>query len=439
MHEKGLPGTNTTAAPADRLGVFSWCLYDWANSAFSSVITTFIFATYFTEAVAESTTTGTAQWGRTLGLCGVVIAVLSPIFGAVGDRGGRRKPWLAAFTLLCVAGTSLMWFIAPSPEYAAWGLLLFATATLGFEFATVFYNAMLPDIVSENYLGRVSGWGWGLGYIGGLVCLVVALLVFVQAERPPFGLDRQTSEHIRATSPLVGAWLALFSLPLFLWTADRPSSGLALSAAVGEGLRTLVKTLRNVRRYKGIVRFLLAHMIYADGLVTLFAFAGIYAAGTFGMDFTEVIWLGIALNVTAGAGAAVFAWVDDRAGSKTTIAIALACLFGLGVVAVVVESKQMFWLAGMAVGIFVGPAQAASRSMMARLSPRELQAEMFGLFALSGKATTFLGPIVLGTVTEMFDSQRAGMASVLCFFLVGLLLLVPVKEPRACSSGVPRR
>lgn len=420
----------------DRLGVFSWCLYDWANSSFSSVVTTFIFATYFTEAVAESSTAGTALWGRTLGICGLVIAVLSPVFGAVGDRGGRRKPWLAVFTLLCAASTSLLWFIAPAPGFAPWALLLFAAATLGFEFAMVFYNAMLPDIVSEDYLGRVSGWGWGLGYAGGLFCLVIALLVFVQVEQPPFGLDRQTSEHIRATSPLVGVWYALFSLPLFLWTVDRPASGLTARAAVGEGLRTLLKTLRQVRRYSSIVRFLVAHMIYADGLVTLFAFAGIYAAGTFGMEFTEVIWLGIALNVTAGAGAALFAWVDDKAGSKTTIAIALACLFALGVVAVVVESKQMFWLAGMAVGVFVGPAQAASRSMMARLAPRELQAEMFGLFALSGKATTFLGPIVLGTVTEMFNSQRAGMASVLCFFLVGLLLLIPVKEPAHAAGPI---
>jgi UMF1 family MFS transporter len=331
-----------------------------------------------------------------------------------------------------------MWFIAPSPAYAFWGLLLFAAATLGFEFATVFYNAMLPDIASEAYLGRVSGWGWGLGYVGGLVCLIVALLLFVQAEQPPFGLDRQTSEHIRVTGPLVGVWYALFSLPLFLWTADRPSTGLSLRAAVGEGLRTLAKTLRHVRQYGSIVRFLIAHMIYADGLVTLFAFAGIYAAGTFGMDFTEVIWLGIALNVTAGIGSAIFAWVDDKAGSKTTIAISLACLFALGLAAVVVESKQMFWAAGMAVGVFVGPAQAASRSMMARLAPRELQAEMFGLYALSGKATTFLGPVVLGTVTEMFDSQRAGMASVLCFFLVGLMLLLPVKEPRSDGGAEAR-
>jgi UMF1 family MFS transporter len=270
----------------------------------------------------------------------------------------------------------------------------------------------------------------------GFYAYQASMLVFDQVEQPPFGLDRQTSEHIRATSPLVGVWYALFALPLFLWTADRPASGLTARAAVREGLRTLLKTLRQVRRYSSIVRFLVAHMIYADGLVTLFAFAGIYAAGTFGMEFTEVIWLGIALNVTAGAGAALFAWVDDKAGSKTTIAIALTCLFALGVAAVVVESKQMFWLAGMAVGVFVGPAQAASRSMMARLAPRELQAEMFGLFALSGKATTFLGPIVLGTVTEMFDSQRAGMASVLCFFLVGLLLLIPVKEPPHAADPI---
>jgi UMF1 family MFS transporter len=421
------------AARVDRLGVFSWCLYDWANSAFSSVVTTFIFATYFTEAVAESSTSGTAQWGRTLGFCGLLIAILSPIFGAVGDRGGRRKPWLAVFTVLCVAGTSLLWFIGPSPGNARWALVLFALATLGFEFATVFYNAMLPDIVSEDYLGRVSGWGWGLGYVGGLVCLVLALFVFVQAEQPPFGLQRQSSEHIRATNLLVGAWYALFSLPVFLWTTDRPSQGLTLRGAVEEGLRTLAGTLRHVRRYGSVVRFLVAHMIYTDGLVTLFAFGGIYAAGTFGMDFSEVIRFGIALNITAGIGAALFAWVDDKAGSKPTILIALVCLIGLGAVGVLAESKQTFWVFGMAVGVFVGPAQAASRSLMARLAPRELQGEMFGLFALSGKATTFLGPLVLGTVTETFHSQRAGMASVLCFFLVGLLLLLPVEEPRRAT------
>jgi MFS transporter, UMF1 family len=430
--ETGLP---RQAPPrADRLGVFSWCLYDWANSAFSSVITTFVFATYFTEAVAESSTIGTAQWGRTLGLCGLLIAILSPVFGAVGDRGGRRKPWLAVFTLLCIVGTSLLWFIGPSPSNARGALVLFSVATLGFEFATVFYNAMLPDLVSEDYLGRVSGWGWGLGYVGGLVCLVIALLVFVQAEPPPFGLDRQSSEHIRATSLLVGAWYALFSLPVFLWTADRPSKGLTLRAAVVEGLRTLLGTLGNVRRDGSVVRFLVAHMIYADGLVTLFAFGGIYAAGTFGMDFSEVIWFGIALNVTAGIGSALFAWVDDKAGSKPTIVIALACLIGLGAVGVLAESKQAFWVFGMAVGVFVGPAQAASRSLMARLAPKDLQAEMFGLFALSGKATTFLGPLVLGMVTETFQSQRAGMASILGFFLVGLLLLLPVKEPRLTTS-----
>jgi UMF1 family MFS transporter len=408
-------------------------LYGWANSAFSSVVTTFIFATYFTEAVAESSTAGTAQWGRTLGFCGLLIAILSPIFGAVGDRGGRRKPWLAVFTLLSVAGTSLLWFIAPSPSYALWGLVLFSAATLGFEFATVFYNAMLPDIVTEEYLGRVSGWGWGLGYVGGLLCLVLALFVFVQVDQPPFGLDRQSSEHIRATNLLVGVWYALFSLPLFLWTADRPSQGKTFRAAVREGLLTLASTLRHMRRYRNVAAFLVAHMIYADGLVTLFAFGGIYAAGTFGMDFSEVIRFGIALNVTAGIGAALFAWVDDKAGSKPTILIALACLVALGAVGVLAESKQTFWAFGLATGVFVGPAQAASRSLMARLAPRELQAEMFGLFALSGKATTFLGPLVLGSVTEAFQSQRAGMASVLCLFLVGLLVLLRVEEPRRAA------
>jgi UMF1 family MFS transporter len=360
----------------------------------------------------------------------LVIAILSPIFGAIGDRGGRRKPWLAVFTLLCVAATSLLWIVKPDPAFVPWALVMFALGTLGFEFATVFYNSMLPDIVREEYLGRVSGWGWGLGYVGGLVCLVIALLAFVQAEHPPFGLDAAQAEPIRATNLLVGAWYALFSLPVFIWTADRPSTGLPLNVAVRDGIGTLGNTLRHVRQYGTILRFLIAHAIYTDGLVTLFSFGGIYAAGTFGMELSEVIWFGIALNITAGAGSAGFAWVDDKVGSKPTILICLACLTVLGVVGVLARSKQTFWIFGLLVGVFVGPAQAASRSLMARLAPRELQAEMFGLFALSGKATTFLGPLVLGTATAMFNSQRAGMASVLAFFLVGLLLLLPVQEPR---------
>jgi UMF1 family MFS transporter len=311
-----------------------------------------------------------------------------------------------------------------------WALVFVTLSSIAFEFGMVFYNAMLPDLAGPDRVGRISGWGWGLGYAGGLVCLVIALFGFVQTETPLFGISTEDAVHVRAVVLLAAAWYALFSLPLFLFTPDRPSTGRSASRAVREGLATLRATIRDIRHYDAILRFLIARMLYADGLVTLFAVGGIYAAGTFGMDFGEVIQFGIALNVTAGLGALAFAWADDRVGAKPVIVISLIALIGLGAGALVVESKTAFWVIGMALGAFVGPAQSASRSMMARMAPESLRTEMFGLYALSGRATSFMGPIAFGFATAFFDSQRAGMATILVFLVAGLLLLIPVREPR---------
>jgi UMF1 family MFS transporter len=424
------PASDTTEPQqgAPRSALFSWCLYDWANSAFPTVIITFVFATYFTTAVAETSTVGTAQWGRTLSASAFFVALLSPILGAIADRGGRHKPWLLASTLLCIASTVMLWFARPAPEYASWALVFIFLSSAAFNLAMVFYNSMLPAITPPDRLGRMSGWGWAFGYAGGLACLIFALVAFIQAEPPWFGLDVGAAEHVRATTLLVAVWFGLFSVPLFLFTPDREATGVPASAAIRAGLKTLWQTLRNIRRYAGIGRFLLARMIYTDGLSTLFLFAGVYAAGTFAMSIADVIRLGIALNVTAGLGAALFAWVDDWIGSVRTIAIALAALITLSVTVLFIESTDLFWAFALALGVFVGPVQAASRSLMARLAPRELQAEMFGLYAFSGKATAFLGPLLVASVTALFDSQRAGMATIPGFLVIGLLILLPLRK-----------
>lgn len=300
----------------------------------------------------------------------------------------------------------------------------------------VFYNAMLPTLVPAARRGRVSGWGWGLGYVGGLACLLLALMGFAQAEAPWLDLDKERAEHLRATSVMVALWYAAFALPLFLFTPDRPATGLSLKAAARQGLRTLIETLRAARRHAAIVRFLLAHMLYTNGLTTLFAFGAIYAAGTFGMDFPEVVRFGIALNIAAGFGAFAFAWIDDWIGSKRTILLALAGLSLFGGVLVVVPSKPLLWVFGVALGIFVGPAQAAGRSLMARLAPSGRETEMFGLYALAGKATAFLGPLALAQVTEVFGNQRAGMATILVFLLSGMAILGGLRET---DDGTPLR
>lgn len=412
-----------------RLSILSWCLFDWANSSFSTVVVTFVFATYFTQAVAESPVAGTAQWGQASSVAAFVVALASPVLGAIADKSGRRKPWLATFTATCVVATCGLWFVTPSLDRVSLALGLFVVASIAFDFSIVFYDAMLPGLTPRERLGRVSGWGWGLGYAGGLSCLAISLLAFVQSGAPWLGLDTGNAEHVRATAFVVAAWFTVFSLPLFLFTPDRPTSGIGLGQAARAGIAMLGDSLRKIGRHRGLPRFLIAHMLYINGFTTLFAFGGVYAAGTFAMPLDEVIRFGIALNVAAGTGAFLFAWITDLIGAKRTIEIALLVLTLVGAALVLTGSKQVLWTLGMVLGLFLGPAQAASRSLMAALAPRDMETEMFGLYALSGKATAFLGPAALALATQYFDSQRAGMATILFFFVSGLVVLRPLVDP----------
>lgn len=407
--------------------IWSWALYDWANSAFTTLVVTFIYATYFTKAMAPNEVIGTTWWSRAIGLSAVLIALLSPIMGAAADRGGTRKRSLAVATGICVAGSIALAFIAPGmPNAALMALIVFVVANVAFEMSMVFYNAFLPTIASQERIGRVSGYGWGLGYVGGLLCMVVALVGFVQPEVPWFGLSTDNGFNVRATNLLVAGWYLVFSVPLFLNVPEKRTGAKALN--LREAFAELGRTFKAVGRYREVAKFLIARLIYNDGLVTVFAFGGIYAAGTFGMPLSEVIMFGIALNVFSGLGALVFGLVDDKIGGKPTILITLVALCVATLLAVWAPTKTWLWVAGILIGIFVGPNQSASRSLMGRFVPEKHQAEFFGFFAFSGKITSFMGPILLGTATAMFSSQRAGVATVLIFFVIGGLLLLKVNE-----------
>jgi UMF1 family MFS transporter len=423
--------------PVSKAALVSWALYDWANSAFAAIITTFVFAAYFTRQVAENETMGSAQWGNMLGIAGIIIAIGGPILGAVADQAGRRKPWIIIFTVLCVATTALLWLVKPAPTYVWLALLLVALGTLGAEFASIFYNAMLPGLSGPEYVGRWSGWGWSIGYAGSVICLVVALLVFIQKGSQWLGLNPASAEPVRATFPLVSIWYLLFALPLFLITPDTQGTGKSLPQAVRDGMQQLYTSIRHVRHYSHIVRFLIARIFYIEGLATLFAFGGVYAAGTFNMSEQDILLFGIALNVTAALGAAAFAWVDDWVGSKQAILLSLIGLIVFGAVVLIVKTSALFWTFGLLLGIFVGPAQAASRSFLARAAPEPLRNEMFGLFALSGKVTSFLGPLLVGWGTYLSGSQRVGMSVIIIFFILGFLLMLTVpatkKQEKALS------
>ena len=421
-------------------GMVAWFLYDWANSAFATVVTTFVFSVYFAQDIygdAGATNCaeqpdGSALWGLSIGLSGLAVAVLSPVLGAVADRAGRRKPWLLAFLALTIVPTALLWFALPSPSYVVFALACVVIASIAFELGNVFYNAMLPDIAPPHLLGRLSGWGWGLGYIGGLACLATALFGLIGfGDLPPLlDLPRENSEHIRATALLVALWFSLFALPLFLLTPDSPSAGMPLRQSIRDGLATLWQTVREVRRYGQIVRFLIASALYRDGLSTLFAVGGVYAACTYGLSFSQILIFAIGLNVMAGVGAAGFAFVDDRVGSKPTILIALVGLIGFGIPVLLLSDPMWFIGLSLGIGLFVGPAQAAGRSLLARLAPEGMATEMFGLYAFTGKSLAFFGPIAFAAVTAAFSSQRAGMATILIFLAAGGLVMLSVREPR---------
>ena len=414
----------------DKRSTLGWCFYDWANSAFPTVIITFIFSAYFTEFIAIDRVSGTSQWGWTLSVSGLVVAFSAPLLGAIADCTGRRKPWILFFTWVCAILTGLLWYVKPEIEFIFIALVLVGCANYAFEMATVFYNAMLPDLATRRTIGRLSGWGWGLGYAGGLICLGLALAGLINTETPVFGLNKSRFEHLRAVGPMVALWMLFFAIPLFLWATDKPSSYLAMSLAIQQGWAKLKKTIYQAVKYRYIIRFLFARMLYMDGLNTLFAFGGIYAAGTFGMSFPELIYFGIILNVTAGLGAVGFAWLDDKIGPKRVIQISIIGLIIFFSALLFVESKTLFWTFAIPLGVFVGPTQAASRSMLAHLSPESIRTEMFGLFALSGKATAFIGPAILAFITNELNSQRAGMTIILVFFALGLALLAGVPKIR---------
>ena len=414
--------------------VFVWSLYDFANSAFTTLVVTFIYATYFTKAIAENEIIGTAQWSRAVSLTAVFVAIVSPIMGAIADRSNLRKFFLIIMTYTCVIGSVMLFFAQPGEVMKA--LTWFVIANIGFELGGVIYNAYLPEIAPENKIGRVSGYGWSFGYVGGLLCLVVALVGFVNPEIPWFGFSKEAGEHIRATNILVAVWFGIFSLPLILILKPKPTepyikSKFNLLTEINE----LFHTFKEIKKYKQVLKFLLARMIYNDGLVTIFAFGGIYAAGTFGFSFQEIMIFGIVLNVTAGLGAFIFGFLDDKLGGKITIQTTLIALISAGLLAIFAQTKFYFWIAGIFVGIFSGPNQAASRSLMGRFTPKSKENEFYGFFAFSGKMTAFIGPLCLGYLTEIFNSQRAGVSIVVVLFIIGLFLLKMVDEKEGVATA----
>jgi UMF1 family MFS transporter len=442
-----------------RAAVISWIFFAWAAEPFFTLITTFVFSPYFATHVASDPASGQSLWGFATAAAGLVIALLSPVLGAIADASGRRKPWIATFGALLVIGSGLMWFGRPGDVSVIPLLLLaYGIATVGVEFAIVFSNSMMPTLVPPDRIGRLSGTGWATGYVGGLLSLILVLgFLAANAETghtlfgftPLFGLDPVSHQGDRITGPLTGIWFIIFALPMFLLTPDYPAKRPA-GAALREGLIELRQSLRELPQRKSMAAFLLANMIYTDGLVSLFAFGGIYAAGTFGWDTIRIGTFGIILAIAGTFGAWLGGRLDDSLGPKRVISGSILILL-LAIVAILLvdkdsilfikvappvpdgalfagASERAYLFLGCLIGAAGGPLQAASRTLLIRMAPKDRIAQYFGLFALTGKVTSFIGPLLIGVITAVTESQKAGMAVLVLFFVAGLALLARVKE-----------
>jgi len=431
---------NLKAQKDDKKTIFAWSLYDFANQPFTTLVVTFIYGAFFTKIIVADEILGTSLWSRAITISSLIVAFLSPIMGAIADNGGYRKFFFISWTWICIIFTYLL-FIPKSGDILI-ALTFFIIANIGFEMGGVFCNSYLYDIASSKKIGRISGYGWSFGYVGGLIALIISFFLLIDTPTPIFGLSTESGENIRATNILISVWFAIFSIPAFLFLKDVKISKKFNVDIINDSFSSIKKTFTEIKKYKNILRFLTARLFYNDGLITIFAFGGIYASTTFNFSFNEIFLFGILLNFCAGIGAFLLGFVDDYIGGKKTIQISNIGLIIACVLATIVPNdsinfygfsthgKNLFWFSGVLIGLFSGPNQSASRSLMARLIPKGKENEFFGFFAFSGKATAFIGPFFLGLFTQFFNSQRAGIIIVIILFSIGLLLLKKVSEDK---------
>ncbi len=411
--------------------IMSWCFFDWANSAFPTNVVTFIFSAYFIQFIAENSIIGTGQWGLMQSLAALFVAFFSPVFGSIADHAGYKKRWLLFFTFVCIGSVLMLGDIHPDSSQAFQALILVFFGILGFEFGMVFYNSFLSKIAPSGMIGMISGFGWGFGYFGGLASLYLIYTLFAS----PNALQEGNPLDIASVMPFVAFWFLLFSLPFFLFVKESvPKIRRRILPSFLGGIRNFLSFFSTLRKHNQIVLFLIARMLYADGLITLFTFGGIFAATIFSLDIGEVILFGILINITAGIGSFAFSFLDETLGSKKVILISLGFLIALCTILFFSTSEKSFWFFGIPLGFFVGPIQASSRALLAKMAPKKMRTKFFGVFAFSGKATSFLGPALVGWATVYFGNQRAGMIVIILFLVLGYLLLLRVGKLKVFNA-----
>ncbi|UTC24229.1 MFS transporter [Candidatus Comchoanobacter bicostacola] len=417
----------------------AWCLFDWAHSVWPVVIITFVFPNYFTKEIAADSFTGSILWGHAMTLSGLLIGLITPFLGVISDTLGNSMFWLRLFTIINIICAFALWFAYPDPSYIYYSLTFVILGVVAFEVSSAFYNGQLTQICDSDEISKISGLAWGLGYIAGIFCLAIAFILFIKPDIPAFGFSEANHQsHIRIIGPLVGLWYLVFAIPLMLQSEDKfPNKSVInknehppLLTILKSAYRKFIDSIHKAKKTSFIFYYLIIRMIYTDGINTLFAFAGIYAANTFDMDMYGIMIFGIACNLVCGIGAILCGWLDSIIGEQRSITIGLTFITIITAAILSVDTLEAFWVLALLATFFIGPLQASSRSLMAKICPDESRGEFFGLYALSGRITSFLGPLFLTEITLITGSQRSGMSTILIFFIIGLIGMLWLEIPQ---------
>lgn len=420
----------------------AWASWDWGQAAINAVMTTFVFTVYLTSDLFGSTDHASVVLGQALTYAGIAIVILVPVTGMRSDVAGRRKLWLTLNSLVVVALTAACVFVAPDPRYLWLGAGLIATASIFSEFASVNYNAVLSQISTRSTIGKVSGFGWGMGYVGGILALAIVLFGFVDPIVQWPGANTEDSWNIRWVAIFSAIWFLVFALPIFFRIPEAPATQSQKIPLLSSYKVLFGRIMALWKEDRNLVFFLGSSAVFRDGLAAIFTFGGIIAAGTFGFELNEVIIFAIVGNVVAAIGAIVGGWLDDYVGPKRVIVVSLIGLLGAGIGVFLSPEPSGFWLFGLLLCLFVGPAQSAARSLLARMAPVGREGELFGLYATTGRAVSFLAPMLFtGAIaiaaTRVADgqAQRYGILGILIVLLIGLILLLPIRTPKGAGRG----
>ena len=394
--------------------IFIWTLFDFANTSFSIVVVTFLYAVYFKKVVAQGQPIGDLYWSLGTSIAMIITAIISPILGAIADYSAGKKRFLLFFTLLCIGATSTLFLIGSGDVF--WGIIIFILANVGFEAGLVFYDSFLPEITEPKNYGRVSGYGFAMGYLGSLATLAI-IYPFIQAEM------------IKESFPVAALFFLIFSLPLFVYLKDNRKKIVEHESYFKIGVTRVWNTLSHLKNYKNLATFLLAYFFYIEGVNTIIFFSGNYASTTLGFSETELLIFFLTVQTTAIAGSVILGIVADSIGQKKTIMITLVMWLITVLIAFLVQDKNGFYVVGLIAGAAMGSSQSTSRSLMSKLTPPEKKTEFFGFYSLFGKSSAVIGPLVFGLVSFISGDQRLAIISIGFFFVVGLLILTQVKDP----------